>query len=367
MNKRIFGVLVLFLLNIMLAGCLWKEPAQNDASVYASTITVQKQTLNGDSTITGRIEALQTANVVSKVPGKVAEVKVDIGSFVRTGQELVVLDASDLMASVKIAQAAVENAQINYDLSAKSYERARALLTSSALSQADFDNIEGQYLKAQAALNSAQATLEKAQIAYNDTIIKAPFKGYITARNINPGELAGTQTPVVAMANLEQVVVRGTVSETLINSLKINQVVKVKVPALSSSFDGKIINISPAFESQTRAYPVKVLIDNPDHLLKPGMFAEITIPDNGLSGLIIPKETILQENDKKYVFKLEKDIVKKTIIETGPGDDKSVMITAGLDEGDIIVASEVASFQDGQKVKPQNKKLREIKTGEAGK
>jgi RND family efflux transporter MFP subunit len=301
MNKRIFAVLLLFLLNIVLAGCLWKEPAQNDDSVYASTVTAQKQMLKGDSTITGRIEALQTANVVSKVSGKVAEVKVDIGSYVKTGQELVVLDASDLMANVKIAQAAVENAQVNYDLAARSYERSRALLASSALSQADFDNNEGQYLKAQAALSSAQATLEKAEIAYNDTIIRAPFNGYITARNINPGELAGTQTPVVAMANLEQVVVRGSVTETIINSLKINQAVKVKVPALSSSLDGKIINISPAFESQTRAYPIKVLIDNPEHLLKPGMFAEITIPDHGLSGLMIPKEAILQENDHKYV------------------------------------------------------------------
>ncbi|RYD03926.1 hypothetical protein N752_17745 [Desulforamulus aquiferis] len=133
-------------------------------------------------------------------------------------------------------------------------------------------------MKAEAALKSAQANLKKEQVALADMSIKAPFSGIIAARNVNPGEMAGTQNTLLSLVNLSQVVIGTGVDEETINRLEANQSVKVKVSAIpGKEFPGKITNIAPAMEPQTKTYPVKIQIDNQEQLLKPGMFAEVVI------------------------------------------------------------------------------------------
>ncbi|CCO08201.1 efflux RND transporter periplasmic adaptor subunit [Desulforamulus hydrothermalis] len=231
-------------------------------------------------TFSGKIEAVQWANLVSKVAGKVAAVYVDMGSFVKKDQLLVSLAAEDKAAEVTEAITQVDSAKVEYELAQNSYRRGKELLAAQAISQADYENLyEGPYKKAEVKLRSAQAVLQKKQIAYDDMFIKAPFAGVITAKNINPGEMAGTQNPVLTLVNLDQVVIRGTVDEHHINKLKVGQQVQVKVAAVSEQpFTGQISNIAMAADSQTKAFPVKIQVANPNHLLKPGMFAEVTIP-----------------------------------------------------------------------------------------
>ncbi|GAB6158760.1 efflux RND transporter periplasmic adaptor subunit [Desulfotomaculum varum] len=267
---------------VFLYGC--NQPAGNNpqtagekAPTPAAVAEKTKQTIISFS---GKIEAVQWSNLVSKVAGKVAAVHVDMGSFVKKDQLLVSLAAEDKAAEVTEAIAQVDSAKVEYELAQKSYQRGKELLAAQAISQADYDNLyEGPYKKAEVKLRSAQAALQKKQIAYDDMFIKAPFAGVITAKNINPGEMAGTQTPILTLVNLDRVVIRGTVDEHHINKLKVGQQVQIKVAAVSDQpFTGQISNIAMAADPQTKAFPVKIQVANPNHLLKPGMFAEVTIP-----------------------------------------------------------------------------------------
>ncbi|SHE93366.1 RND family efflux transporter, MFP subunit [Desulforamulus putei DSM 12395] len=278
------NILTAILLSVLvfLYGC--NQPADNSRQVQNDKATTpassEKETKQSVITFSGKIEAVQWANLVSKVAGKVASVHVDIGSFVKTGQLLVSLAAEDKAAEIEEAATQVDSARVEYELALKSYQRGKELLAAQAISQADYDNLyEGPFKKAEVKLRSARATLQKKQIAYDDMFIKAPFAGVITAKNINPGEMAGTQSPVLTLVNLDQVVIKGAVNENHINKLKIGQQVRVKVAAISDKpFTGKISNIALAADPQTKAFPVKIQVDNPEHLLKPGMFAEVFVP-----------------------------------------------------------------------------------------
>lgn len=285
-RNTLAGILILIL--IFLTGCSQSngaaqpQPAQEKKNnVSATTGSTAKESKNG-ITFSGKIEAVESANLVSKVAGKVAAVHVDLGTPVKAGQLLVSLSAEDKAAEIEVATAQVKSAQVQYDLDLKNYQRGKELLASQAISQSDYEKTyEGPFQKSEAALVTANATLKKNQVAYNDMFIKAPFAGVITAKNINPGEMAGTQNTLLTLVNLNQVVVKGTVSETQVNKLKVGQEVQVKVSAVSDKpFTGKISNIALAADTQTKGYPIKIQVDNKDHLLKPGMFSEIIIPNN---------------------------------------------------------------------------------------
>lgn len=280
-KRNLIAAMILSLL-IFLYGC--SQPTVNSQQIQDDKATKPASSQEGakQSTLSfsGKIEAVQSANLVSKVAGKVSVVHVDMGSFVKTGQLLVTLDAQDKAAEVEEAEAQLDSANVEYELAAKSYQRGKELLAAQAISQADYDNLyEGPFKKAEVKVRSAQAVLRKKQIAHEDMYIKAPFAGVVTAKNINPGEMAGTQNPVLTLVNLDQVVIKGSVNEEHINQLNTGQQVQVKVSAVSGKpLTGKIYNISLAADSQSKAFPVKIQMDNPDHLLKPGMFAEVIIP-----------------------------------------------------------------------------------------
>ncbi|AEG61660.1 efflux RND transporter periplasmic adaptor subunit [Desulforamulus ruminis] len=279
--KKTLWVGFLFLFLIFMNGCGAAED-QLKSSVKPKSTEAATPT-RGDSsktiTLTGKVEAVQSANLVSKIAGKVETVSVDIGSTVKAGQVLITLSAEDKAADIEVSKAALQTAQVAYDLALSNYERGKELYDSQAIAQADFENnYEGNLKKAEAGMASAQANLKRAQVSYNDMLIKAPFNGIITARNINPGELAGTQTTLLSLVNLNQVVIRASITEEQINRIKAGQEVQVKVTAVSEKpLTGKIANIALAADPQTKAYPVKIQVDNTDHILKPGMFAEVTV------------------------------------------------------------------------------------------
>ncbi|MEG6522413.1 efflux RND transporter periplasmic adaptor subunit [Desulfotomaculum sp. 1211_IL3151] len=288
MTRKAVLIGTLALLCIFQIGCsqnnIMSQTPQIKKQASTSTTSTGRAAEAKDNKITmsGKIEAVEIANIVSKVAGKVAQVNVDIGTEVKAGQLLISLEAADKAAEIEEAAALVNSAQVQFDLDQKNYQRGKELLISQAISQADYEKTyEGPVQRSEASLKTAKATLKKRQVTYDDMFIKAPFAGVITAKNINPGEMAGTQNVLLTLVNLNRVVVKGFVNENQINKLKQGQEVQVKVGAVSDqTFIGKISNLAFAADPQTKGYLINVRIDNPEYLLKPGMFAEVLISGN---------------------------------------------------------------------------------------
>lgn len=354
-RQAVFLVSLLVFTVITASGC-GKKPETNKNNVpdviNVETAKVVTGSLDKALTLTGTLEALNSARIVARSPGKVAGVNVDTGSIVSAGQTLITLEADDLSASLQSSRAGVESAQIALDLAAKQYERGKGLLASGAIAQADFDNnYEGTYKKAEVGLKSAMAALAQSQAKYNDAFIKSPISGIVTEKNINAGELAGSSTPLVTVVNLDSIIVQTSVNEDQINMLQVEQQVEVKVGAVSeSAFKGSITSISPAANQDNKVFSVKIQLDNRDHLLKPGMFAEVVLHWTDPPSLLIPREAVVAGDGGSKVFVMDNGAARECKIETGKSDDKNIIVLSGLKQDDEVIVKGLNSLKDGVKV-----------------
>ena len=374
MSKRkiIYLAFCLVLTLSLIAGCGSKDAEQEEeqeAGVPVAVAAAELGVLDDATTITGKLEAVVSARVVpSGAGGKVARVNVDIGDRVTRGQALVELEntlqaaqVSQAQAGVVMAESQLRLAESNYNISAANYERGKMLLQENALAKAQFESqYEQPYIQARenfeqiapAGLEQARAGLKSAQEAYAQTIIKSPINGVVTARSINPGEIASSAMPVLTVVNLDKVVVQANVSENQVNELKKNQEVLVKISAVSGEpISGVITNIALASDPQTRAFPVKIQINNPEHLLKPGMFAEVQLTRERDESVLIPREAVLVGVERSTVWVIEDGIAQEREVTVGPSDGKNIVITSGLEAGEQVVISGQDNISDGVAVR----------------
>lgn len=385
----IFAVGLLAVAAFALAGCGAKTGGNKTVGGVVNITTAQVGRLSAGTVVSGKLEALNSANVVSKMAGRVAGVPVDVGSEVAGGDLLLSLDAADLEALVELNAAQLEKAR-NSDLPAQKnnaefnlanaealfknceadYERYRQLFSSGSVSSQQFEQVEKQYLQARASYESAQKALEilvnatipetirqyeaqlkKARADFANTVVRAPFSGVITAKNINPGETVSPTVPVISIVNLDTVVVQANVNEDQVNSIRVGQELMVKVSSVRlEPFTGTVSNIAQAASPTTKAYPVKIMIDNPLHILKPGMFAEVTLNTNEEEGVIIPEEALAQDENGSFVWVVDNGRASRRGVEAGRADGRHVIIKSGLSEGETIAATGREALQDGMEV-----------------
>ncbi|GAB6158725.1 efflux RND transporter periplasmic adaptor subunit [Desulfotomaculum varum] len=353
----------LVILSLAFAGCSKKSQApeqtpgarSNRGAGAVKTVGVAEGQIIEKMTLSGTLEALNSADVVAKTAGKVAALYVDVGSTVTAGQTLLTLEAEDLKAAVQAAEANLATAQVNYDLSLSKYKRGQELVKSAAISQWDFEeNYEGAFRKAAAALKSAQAALAQSQARYHETVLKSPINGVVTARNINAGELAGSSGPLFSISNLDKVVVLVNVNEQQVNKFVTGQQVAVRVSAATQNpLTGTVTNIALAADPKLKAYPVKIELANKNHQLKPGMFAEVIWEKATPKTLLVPRQAVVTRDGVAKVFVLEQGIVKERQVQTGPADSQNVAVLSGLRAGEQVIVDNLDNLQDGMKVSPQ--------------
>ncbi len=373
MNKRNYTLIALVTLTLMvvLSVFYWERTDKTNAkTVFVSTTKAEMSSGNETPVLGGKLEAKESANVVSKITGKVGTVNVDIGSQVKAGDILLTLDAPELAASVSQAQAAVdvaryniEAAQIDYETAKYNYDRNKILLDQGAISQSVFENTYSQpfkkaeqYVKygAQAQMQQALSALELAQANYANSVITSPITGIVTAKSINPGELATSSTPLITVVNLDNVVMQTAVDESYINALQEGDPLTVNVGAVSSQlFQGSIANISQAASTTSKGFMVKILIGNSDHLLKPGMFAEASLKTIAHTALTVPNGAIISDGDKNYVWIVENGMVSKKEVVKGTVGAVKTVVKSGLTEGQEVVTSGMEQLIEGLKVTVQ--------------
>jgi len=388
------AAIILFISVFLVAGCGSRAGKAKDGdTVVISTAVARSGKLAGGTVVSGKLEALSSANVVAKTSGKVASIPVDIGSEVAEGNLLISLEAADLAALVdlNVAQLArsrnsdlpaqknlaefnLANAGAAFKTAEADFQRSKQLLDSSVISQQQYEQSERAYLQAKASYESAQnaldilvgatipetirqyeAQLKKAQADYANTIISAPISGVVTARNVNPGEMASPTQTAITLVNLDTVVVQANVSEDQVNKMIVGQELKVKVGSVQNEpFTATVTNIALAANPSSKAFPVKIQIKNPQHVLKPGMFAEVFLNVNDEEGIIIPREALVKDGEKDYVCVIENGRVARREVTAGQSDGKSVIVRSGLREGEEVAITGTDTLKDGIIVKVQN-------------
>jgi membrane fusion protein (multidrug efflux system) len=302
----------------------------------------------------GSITAVQGVMLTPEIAGTVSEIAFESGAVVNKGDLLVRFDTGTEEAQLKALKAQLEWARV-------SVERARKLRTDSTVSQSELDQAEASWQQAKANADAVQAAIDK-------KTIRAPFAGKLGIRQINLGEYVDAGKPIVSLQSLAPVYADFSLPQQTLADIKIGMTVRVTMDTYTNKqFEGKLTAINPNLDESTRSVRLQATLDNPDQLLRPGMFAriELVLPSEK-DVLVIPATSILSAPYGDSVYVIEKGtnapvgtngpglVVKQQFVRTGRSRGDFISVQSGLNPGDRVVSSGLFKLRNGAAVTENN-------------
>ncbi|HEY1956263.1 MAG TPA: efflux RND transporter periplasmic adaptor subunit [Polyangiaceae bacterium] len=296
----------------------------------------------------------RVAHIYSPVTGKVTRIDATLGQPVKKGDVLAVIDSPDLGN----ASADVGKAQADMIAAENDYHRKKGLFDQHAASQVDVEQAEDNFHKAQAELSRAREKLRLLKGGDGNYVsqgfpLTSPIDGEVMSRNVSPGiEVqgqygGGTAVELFMVGEIDKVWVFADVYEMDVARVKIGSPVQVKIVAYPNRvFDSKIDWISGTLDPLTRTVRVRCSFDNPDKLLKPEMYATVTISVDQKKALALPHDAIVRMGDQNVVFvevgKTPDGRMKfeRRPVSVDPGEgNKWVPVDHGVEKGQRVVVS----------------------------
>ncbi len=311
-------------------------------------------------TLSGIVAPVEATELSFEVQGKISTIAVNLGDKVTKGQELARLDQRNLSLNLQSAQAQYQQAKASLVDAQNSHRRYEQLLEQGVVSQSGFDNTKAIFDASKSATDVAQAQLDIATKNLQDSILVAPYDGIITKRILEPSQQISAGQSLFEIEGNHGLEVRVMVPETLIRELKKLSIIPVTFPVLAGvTMQGQITEIGTRAEF-ANAFPVTVVLQSDNDLLRAGMTAEVafSFTGQGRSGyqgdvFNIPTTALspgLGQKTYVYVYQASSQKLIKTQVQTENILNNEVFISAGLREGDIIATAGVAFLRDGQQV-----------------
>jgi membrane fusion protein, multidrug efflux system len=312
-----------------------------------SIATAKSETIPNLLTAVGDLAAVHQVNVTSDVNGRITEIRFTAGASVKEGTPLVQLFDGPEQGDLANFKAQLRVAQISLD-------RAKQLAERQVGPQATVDT-------AQAAFDQASAGIAKTEAIISQKLVRAPFDGELGVRKVEVGQYLTAGTQIVSLTDLSALYANFTVTEKDSAQLKVGQTVRIAVDAYPGrTFEGKITTIEPQIATETRNIRVQATIQNPDKILKPGMFATTTIVLPDKPPVITVPETAVDYTlygDSVYLLSEKKEedgntklTVTRTFVQTGNRIEGRAEILKGVKEGDRVVAVGQLKLQSGAAV-----------------
>ena len=284
---------------------------------------------------TANVEAYAKNNIAPQSPSRIQKIYVEVGDFVRAGQIVAKMDEVNLNQS-KLSMA---NDSLEYSRIKKLYEQG-------GVSKSDFDAMELKY----------NVTRSQYQNLLENTILRSPVSGVITARNYDQGDMYGG-SPIYVVEQITPVKLYVGISEMDYTRVKKNDVVTLTADALpGKTFTGRIARIYPTIDAATHTFTAEVNVANSDRLLRPGMYARVTMNFGSNHSIVVPDDCIVKQQGSgvRSVFVLQADnTVKEVVITLGRHFGTEYEILSGVAEGDKVVVKGQASLKNGSKVNVQ--------------
>ena len=308
------------------------QPAEKAAPVV-SVVTAQAEDVDVTNTFTSNVEPYATNNIASQTAGRIASVNVEVGDKVRKGQLLARMD------DVNLAKTRMQYVNDSTELG-----RLTELYKIGAISQADYD-------MAKLSLNVTKKTYEN--LAEN-TYLRSPINGVVTARNYDKGDMYSMAQPIFVVEQITPVKMLVNVSESLFTQVHKGMEFDITVDAYpNETFKGTVNLLYPTVNATTHTFPVEVICENKDQRLRPGMFARVTATFGTNHHVVVPDVAVVKQqgSGEHFIYVLNADnTVTYTKVELGRRLGSRYEILSGINEGDRIVTEGQVRLKNGVSV-----------------
>lgn len=320
-----------------------KASLANAQAHYDRTYTLYKQGFVAAQDV----DDARTAVTVQQEQVKSAEAQLDSAAAQRTAAEK---QASIVTTSGK-ANIAAAHARVVQADAALEYAKANI-----AQQPAYKQNIAA--LKA--SVSAAAADLRDSEAQLSDTVLTSPINGFVTARNMDPGAVATAGQAILTVQSLRQVWVSVPVPEHYSSKIFVGQVAQVNLDALPGrTFTGKVTQVNPSADPLSRQFSVIITLDNPQHLVRPGMFARVSIVTDRIpAAVVVPREAIQNSKGGPAVIVVGRDsVAHRRSVVLGTSDAANFAVLKGVQLGDKVIVLSAMPVKDGQKVRIEGGKV----------
>lgn len=291
--------------------------------------------------------------------GRVSQVNVDAGTWVRQGQVLASIDRSVQSQEAQQLGASIAVARADAALAQNELDRSAALVGRGFVSKADLDRKRAARDSANARVRVAQAQLGAAQARIGRLDIRAPSSGLVLSRSVEVGQVVGAGAGgLFRIARGGEMEMRASMSQQDLSKVRVGMAATVTPIGLGRSFAGTIWQVSPIIDPVSRQGEVRISVPY-DPSLRPGGFAEAKIASGSTTAPLLPQSAVLSDEQGNYVFIVNaRNEVERRAITVGTIDDEGVTVVAGLSGQEAIVLSAGAFLNPGQKVAPRRQAAR---------
>ena len=282
----------------------------------------------------GQAKSAHTQNITTYEREIVKSVNVDVGSPVKAGQTVITLQVAARGAQVQSGKTAYDEAKLNYD-------RLKQLNKKGGISQSEVDAAYARLKSAEAALKSSQSTLQR-------TSLKASINGIVSARNVEPGEIAEAGAVLLSIVDPKEMEAELMVSKKDI--MNINRSTPVEIYVDGKKHTGWVKRTSPEAQKGSGLYPVVVGLPENSGIL-PGTYVEGRFMVNSQQNVVvIPSNVVIYRGTTQSVYVADGGKARLTAITTGEGKEGRVIVTSGLKPGDQLITSGNRVLYDGAEI-----------------
>ena len=286
-----------------------------------------------ENTYASTIEAYAVNNIMPQTGGRIRKINAEVGDYVQKGQILAEMDRTQL------DQLAIQVENDNIE-----HERLKGLYAEGGVSQSDFETAEMGY-------KLRKINYEN---ALENTILRSPLTGYVTARNFDKGDMFSMAAPLFTVQQVTPVKLLVGISESEYTKVKKGDGVSLTVDAFPGrTFSGKIERIYPVVDAATRTFKAQVVVANTDRVLRPGMYARVTVNFGTRRSVMVPDQSLVKQEGTgtRFIYQLKADgTVSYLPVTVGRHIGTEYEIVSGLEDGVTVVVKGQSALKDGIKV-----------------
>ena len=309
------------------------ETAAEDETPIVTVVTVGKQEVPQTSVYTSSVEPYAKNNIAPQTSMRISKINVEVGDFVRAGQILAEMDRLQL-----------QQAELQMKNNETEYNRLKGLYDAGGLSKSDLDAIELSYKVSKTNYDNL----------LQNTILRSPINGVVTARNYDKGDMFSMGQPIYTVEQIVPVKLLVGISESDYSKVKKGNEVNITVDAFPGKvFIGKINRIYPTINESTHTFNVEVIVPNKDNVLRPGMYARVTVQFGVNHSVVVPDTAIVKQtgSGERFVYILNDDgTVTYQNVKLGRRMESMYEILSGVEEGAKVVTEGQVRLKDGIKV-----------------